>query len=1237
MAEMMQESLTNDNLPDFEWIEPDEDEERELGQDDDDNEQLLDRSMDRLLNQKLDHRGQLTFKEISSDNPLNLPDFEYLSAEIEHDELNIIPPEPISKRVARDLPPQAIAPKRRDLISPKKITREQMIDEVSMVSVKEWSDDENRMELLRKFFTARYGEEGKQKPEQSNEEYFERFLTYKRALESNFINLGFEIDWIRSATVEDRDNLVDLYIDVENNIPNFFQAGGGATTSALLDYLWYNVSDPIVLLTGGIGKLFSKAAVETVKKTLISKGRDAALKQAKKIGFKRGAIIGAGVEGSGEVLRNVGLQRVQQANLDYPDVEIDPTQALVSGAIAGTVGGLGYGKIEKSSYADVVRRVDKRRKAIQKAKEKYKITEKDKIVSDKVIENINRKQQGELFDEDEVLSTTLTSPIDGKRMLDELGKVDNIDLLDTKVKNEVLTRLANVAETIFKDYEATGRVKELANKVGMSLESFLTLKANEMVRVLARTVQGQNLDPDLLQKALVKSGIDEDTFEAMAAVSWSEAGRGLAALSPLGKRIEKYRKANPNFAAALDELTQKKHTVSSNWFYKAYQGAKWLDRESRALAVIQLGTTVANIASLFTTQTLQVGANAIETAIHHMGKAYGSLATGQASWGGFKNGLSGVIKDTLAPLLFLDDPQLAQEMTDYMLKHNPNLARTIDRSMSGFDANAGLSQFSTLANHNNMMVDIYGRRAVFAAHVDRQLRRLGYTFDKFVAEDLELPAVVLKNSVRESLKATFAAMPRSVAQGGGVLEGVGHATVRFVEMLPFVPAVGTGQFPFARFTVNAIAHQLTYSPAGLVTELGKTTINTFPLVVNKILKRHGDEMIEATNPMEQQIARDRLAKGAVGLGLFVASVKYAAYLDENNEVIPATAIKADNGRVEDMTRYWPLGANLAIGRLFYHLWKNYTTDQPMSTNIDLPQFLRDFTGISWRTGNYSATTEDLVEMTLEIAGDLVRSGSSGVDNVAAEKLADKFGNYFGDVTGRPLTGLGFVKDILSFYSDTEAIERDPSQPEGQGFTERFVSAVKNRYKYRIPGLAQDLPVRERSTRGDPQYKQNPLLRGLFGTSTRNEYNIVEAELKKHGMKVYQVTVQAPDKTATQKINNILGPLVEKSVTRLVTSEAYKKLHPVEQKNEIKEILNGLNEVAKQIAENRDRVLHTEGGPTHFSRAGWMSLGARGRELAELVYSQMHGDTVANMQQAEPNVDHLSRATRLGKTLLRRYR
>lgn len=39
------------------------------------------------------------------------------------------------------------------------------------------------MELLREFFESRYGAEGKQKADETDEQYFEKFLTYKRALE----------------------------------------------------------------------------------------------------------------------------------------------------------------------------------------------------------------------------------------------------------------------------------------------------------------------------------------------------------------------------------------------------------------------------------------------------------------------------------------------------------------------------------------------------------------------------------------------------------------------------------------------------------------------------------------------------------------------------------------------------------------------------------------------------------------------------------------------------------------------------------------------------------------------------------------------------------------------------------------------------------------------------------------------------------------------------------------------
>jgi len=38
-------------------------------------------------------------------------------------------------------------------------------------------------------------------------------------------------------------------------------------------------------------------------------------------------------------------------------------------------------------------------------------------------------------------------------MIDDLADVDNLDLLDGKVKNDVLKRITTVAETIFREYE----------------------------------------------------------------------------------------------------------------------------------------------------------------------------------------------------------------------------------------------------------------------------------------------------------------------------------------------------------------------------------------------------------------------------------------------------------------------------------------------------------------------------------------------------------------------------------------------------------------------------------------------------------------------------------------------------------------------------------------------------------------------------------------------------------------
>lgn len=188
-----------------------------------------------------------------------------------------------------------------------------------------------------------------------------------------------------------------------------------------------------------MGKFFGKVGIDTVKKTLIAKGRRAALEQAKKIGFRKGLIIGGSVEGTGEAARNVGVQRVQQAHLDFPDVEIDAAGPIVSGLTTAAIAALTYGSVVKGEYTDLVDRKLRRKKNYLTLEKNIKETGDD-VASDKIIENINRKKQDELIDAD-ADDLELINPIDGKKMIDDLADVDNLDLLDGKVKNDVLKEL----------------------------------------------------------------------------------------------------------------------------------------------------------------------------------------------------------------------------------------------------------------------------------------------------------------------------------------------------------------------------------------------------------------------------------------------------------------------------------------------------------------------------------------------------------------------------------------------------------------------------------------------------------------------------------------------------------------------------------------------------------------------------------------------------------------------------
>ena len=58
------------------------------------------------------------------------------------------------------------------------------------------------MDMLRDYGVK--GNLGKQKDDESDEQYLKRFLTHTREFEFNSIDLGRQLDWVRNANQEER-------------------------------------------------------------------------------------------------------------------------------------------------------------------------------------------------------------------------------------------------------------------------------------------------------------------------------------------------------------------------------------------------------------------------------------------------------------------------------------------------------------------------------------------------------------------------------------------------------------------------------------------------------------------------------------------------------------------------------------------------------------------------------------------------------------------------------------------------------------------------------------------------------------------------------------------------------------------------------------------------------------------------------------------------------------------------
>ena len=166
------------------------------------------------------------------------------------------------------------------------------------LSFSQLSSDREYMDMLRDYGVK--GNLGKQKDDESDEQYLKRFLTHTREFEFNSIDLGRQLDWVRNANQEERMQFGYLYQQL-GRLPSFYQEGGTGYGSAIKDFGISLLTDPLSYIGFGAGKVGSFIAQRAIIQALKTGGKKAAMKEAAKystkgmLKSKAGKVIGTGI------------------------------------------------------------------------------------------------------------------------------------------------------------------------------------------------------------------------------------------------------------------------------------------------------------------------------------------------------------------------------------------------------------------------------------------------------------------------------------------------------------------------------------------------------------------------------------------------------------------------------------------------------------------------------------------------------------------------------------------------------------------------------------------------------------------------------------------------------------------------------------------------------------------------------------------------------------------------------
>ena len=1057
-------------------------------------------------------------------------------------------------------------------------------------SFDEFAADEGYIESIKEYAASRYGESGIDLlKDKSNQEVLELFLTEVRAFETNSINLSSMVDYMRGASDEDKQNFGYIYSQLEK-MPGFLSEGGGSAMSAIADYVGFFVSDPINLIGFGAGRVATAGAKQAILQTFKTQGKQAAIEQAGKLSLqaaKKPLAVEMTADLALGTVEDLGRQTIEKEAGMRDDVSA--VEAGIVGGLTSVLGGV-------STLAGT---------AIGVKKSAKELIEEVETATTELAERAARNETKDIEDTGYTFDA-----VNGREILEGSDQetrttARGASLTQAELQVEITKRITKVATEVIGDMVAQ-------NKIPVGLQEMIDngARASDVARVV---LSGENIDSTILDGAIARAGMSVKDFLDVSGVSLSDAAKTMQSYSEIGKLLNRVNELDPKLAKELNDSFGT-DDAAAGILSKGHDFMMRLDRERRAFMVSQIATTARNIATAGMRFTMESGANFIESSLYHLGKSGSAILRGEASMEGARTGLKEIANDTFGAMAYLMDAGASKQLTDHLLKHNPRLARIMDRTLQEVDVDQSLSWLARKVNTLNMIQDGYFRRAIFNETVNKELRRIGMNADDFVASGRALPSDVLQRGVDEALSFTFARMPKVGGDRAG--DTIGHYFVKMNEALGPIPGaigvpLGTGAFPFARFMVNAMQFNLAYSPLSAVGAITNGSKGMF----NKYVKG----LTDAKTEKQLRKAREQFGQATVGTAALFAAIKHR----EENQDTEWYNVYDNEGRTIDTRPFFPISPYLAVADFIVKM-KNDELDE-----AGIQQVMEGVTGAQLRAGASAYMIDSFFENLTDVVGE------DGTD-IKAEKFAEYMGGYIGELVGAFTTPLKLVNDVMAQFDADAAIVRDARQVEGTGATARGVDAFEKAAFRSVPGLAQTLPEKESPTQEDPMRMQSPLLGQLTGVRPKARRTEVQKELIDLGYADYEVVPSTGDKAADAFVKRAMGKFVEENLSREIEQPSYQRLSVRKKKAAMRNKLKRYRDIAKKVgAADASLEARKEGEAfTPFDRAQWAKLSTNARKLADEYYMERYGMTVMEKQEQEPTRNHFLAGKKIGQQLSR---